>query len=125
LSGRRFPLTWKLPCGRPEAVRVLGEVEAWLESRARMHALFTAAMAVATLLAGAALGGAYAELALLVTAAFAALGVWGYRGNMGLARRVSSARGLVDQGLLDPGDYCGSSILAFIAALEASGRLRV
>jgi len=113
----------KLPCERRGAVEALEEVESWLRARARVHLVLAALMAAASVAAGAAIGGVYLALGLAVGAVLAAVGAWGYAGSVKLARNARLARGLVESGLVDPGEYCGSSLLAFIVALEAQGAL--
>ena len=96
-----FELSRQLPCDDAEAVEVLGEVRDWLLFRARLHLIVALVMAAAL------------YMGLVTAAALAGIGVWAWRGSLGLARDAEGLAARIGMGRLE--DYCGVSVLVALA----------
>ena len=108
-----FELTRKLPCDADEALRVLAEVRGWLVFRARLHLVVALVMAAASLAAGLAIGGPLLAMGLATALALAVIGLWAWRGSMGLARDAEGLEARIRAGGLEA--YCGVSVLVALA----------
>lgn len=108
-----FELSRQLPCDDAEAVEVLGEVRDWLLFRARLHLIVALVMAAASVAAGLAIGGPALYMGLVTAAALAGIGVWAWRGSLGLARDAEGLAARIGMGRLE--DYCGVSVLVALA----------
>ncbi len=122
MAGRSgFPLAWRIPCERVEALDLLVDVEGWLRFRARSSALLGLLLAAAGVAAGLLLGGGLLWLGVASGLLLGAVGLWGWRGSMGLARDVGRLREGIERGLVSLEDYCGVSVVAAVAALRVRG----
>lgn len=111
-------ITEVLPCDKEEALLLLGEVEDWLVTRARLT-LVIGGIAILVSIVFSTLGPLELEaMGALSTILLIIIVVWLYRGNRDLERKIRDFRIGVERGLVNLEDYCDLAVVAAVVAYQ-------